>query len=1150
MRIVKFIFLCLFVLILLALPVGGSLWLERGLWPGLLVSGGMLSLILLFFFIRALWLRHREKRFIDGILEEQPQSKDSMNKQLSGELTKRWKEAVGELKKSQLKQKGNPLYVLPWYMLIGESHSGKTTAIKNAKLNTTFTSQPRVAGVSGTKNCDWWFFEEAIIIDTAGRYTSQPDEVNDQNEWRVFLAQLSKYRKKEPLNGLVVTLSADSILTSKPADLEEEGRKIRVRIEELMQSLGAKFPVYLLVTKCDLIRGMKEFCDALPESAHDQAFGYLDPAPDKDRDGFLDRAFNTLKERLRFFRLHLANKTGVEQVPTEAVFFPEEFLMLKKGLEPFAKAAFNKNSYQEAPLLRGMYFTSGRQSGEPVSHFMSKLKLSPAKGAPKESEKSYFLHDFFKTVLPKDRGLFAPTQHVMDWATKTKAMGLSAWVLAGLVLCGFLSYSFAMTLSNVKQFQKEFSHPPEMSGELLKDLNTLEHMRQAILSIEKQNQNRWLPRFGLNQSETIEKDLKATYCRSFADDFLLPYDTKLDQATLDFSEKTSGQRMGSCLSLYARRITLTEDAVAGAGLDVLEPKPQPDFTPLVFTDGSPAIPEALDLLETQYHHYLIWEDDTALAQSEKQMTERLKHLLLNKGMTLSWLTQWANEEGKPIVLSDFWKGSGHLKDEVTIQPAYTTQGFESITRMLTEFEGSLGDPLSMEKKKRDFLDAYRQDYLNNWHTFMRMFPKGAFTLSGKEEKLSAARKMAGKENPYMVFLDTMATELSALADEDMPLPAWMKPVMELSEIKTYEENTPTDAQKKNGLLDKAKKMGLSKLGKAGRLARSISVSPESLMVSSQVYKRYKAALTELSKSCASAPASFKLASQVFSEDVASGTSSMALAQQAADELKVTMEYYTSDQKDFARFLNGPVDFMWSLVVKQAACHLQTIWDEAVIAEVQGVYDQKVLTDMLLGQDGYVNKFTGGPGAPFIRKSRRTGYYARKAAGESMPFHADFLGFLTRGAYSVKSAENLYKVKIDGLPTDTNPDATIMPHVTKLELECAAGSQSLENYNYPVSHTFEWSPSECGDVSLSILIGNIVLKKSYSGFRPFARFLKDFRNGYHTFYRSDFPDQNSDLKRMGIKFIKVKYKISGGGPVIMLLNMAAGKAPEEIVKCLD
>lgn len=1150
MRIVSFVLKCLLVLFFLALPVGVSLWLQRGIWPGLLVSCGLLSLILLFFFIRALWLRHREKRFIDGILEEAPQSKDTMNKQLSGELTKRWKEAVGELKKSQLKQKGNPLYVLPWYMLIGESNSGKTTAIKNSKLNTTFTSQPRVAGVSGTKNCDWWFFEEAIIIDTAGRYTTQPDELNDQNEWRVFLTQLSKYRKKEPLNGLVVTLSADSILTSKPADLEEEGRKIRVRIEELMQSLGAKFPVYLLVTKCDLIRGMKEFCDGLPESALNQAFGFLDPRPDKDRDSFLDRAFDSLKQRLRFFRLHLANKTGVEQVPTEALFFPEEFMMLKKGLEPFAKAAFNKNSYQEAPLLRGMYFTSGRQSGEPVSHFLSKLKLTPGKGAPHESDKSYFLHDFFKTVLPKDRGLFAPTQHVMDWAAKTKAMGLSAWILAGVVLCGFLSYSFAMTLSNVKQFQKEFSKPPEIAGELLKDLNTLEHMRQAILSMEKQNQNRWLPRFGLNQSDTVERDLKAAYCSSFATDFLGGYDKKLDQATLAFSEKTPGSRMGACLSLYARRITLTQEAINGGDLEHLGALPQPDFTPLVFTDGSPAIPEALDLLETQYHHYLIWEDGKDLAQSEKLMTDRLKHLLVNKGTTLTWLTQWANEQGKPILISDFWKGSGRLKDEVVITPAYTRKGYESITKILAEFEGSLGDPLSMEKKKQDYLAGYREDYLDTWFRFMRMFPQGAFTLSGKEEKLSAALRMSGRENPYMVFLDTMTEELSPWVDDDKAMPAWMKPVLELSEIKTCEQESPADGEKKDGLLDKAKKMGMSKLGKAGRLAGAISVSPESLMVSAQVYKRYKEALAALSKSCASNPASFKLASEVFSEDVANGTSSMAQAQQAADELKVTMGTYTTEQKVFARYLNGPIDFMWSLSVKQAACHLQAVWDETVIAEVQGVYDQKVLADMLLGQDGYVNKFTGGPGAPFIGKSRRTGYYAKKAAGETMPFHADFLSFLTRGAYSVKSAENLYKVKIEGLPTDTNPDATIMPHVTKLELECAAGAQSLENYNYPVNHTFEWSPSECGDVSLAILIGDITLKKAYTGFRPFARFLKDFGSGYHTYYRSDFPDQSADLKRMNIKFIKVKYNISGGGPVIMLLNMAAGKAPEEIVTCLD
>ena len=122
------------------------------------------------------------------------------------------------------------------------------------------TSWPR-SGISGTRNCDWWFFEQAVLIDTAGRYAIRVDEEKDKEEWQKFLSLLAKYRKKEPLNGLIVTVSADSLNDRNAENLERYGRDIRKRVDELTRVLGAKFPVYVMVTKCDLIQGMTQFCD-------------------------------------------------------------------------------------------------------------------------------------------------------------------------------------------------------------------------------------------------------------------------------------------------------------------------------------------------------------------------------------------------------------------------------------------------------------------------------------------------------------------------------------------------------------------------------------------------------------------------------------------------------------------------------------------------------------------------------------------------------------------------------------------------------------------------------------------------------------------------------------------------------------------------
>ena len=49
-----------------------------------------------------------------------------------------------------------------------------------------------VRGVGGTRNCDWWFTDEAVFLDTAGRYTTQDsDAASDSEGWKEFLALLA-----------------------------------------------------------------------------------------------------------------------------------------------------------------------------------------------------------------------------------------------------------------------------------------------------------------------------------------------------------------------------------------------------------------------------------------------------------------------------------------------------------------------------------------------------------------------------------------------------------------------------------------------------------------------------------------------------------------------------------------------------------------------------------------------------------------------------------------------------------------------------------------------------------------------------------------------------------------------------------------------
>ncbi|TIV90665.1 MAG: type VI secretion system membrane subunit TssM, partial [Mesorhizobium sp.] len=123
------------------------------------------------------------------------------------------------------------------------------------------------------RNCDWFFSENAVLIDTAGRYVqqeSQPDV--DATEWLGFLDLLKKHRGRRALNGVIVALSIDALSEGDEA-IKAHGRKIRRRLAELNDRLEIRLPVYLMLTKADLIKGFEAFFGGLSTTAREQVWG-------------------------------------------------------------------------------------------------------------------------------------------------------------------------------------------------------------------------------------------------------------------------------------------------------------------------------------------------------------------------------------------------------------------------------------------------------------------------------------------------------------------------------------------------------------------------------------------------------------------------------------------------------------------------------------------------------------------------------------------------------------------------------------------------------------------------------------------------------------------------------------------------------------
>jgi type VI secretion system protein ImpL len=234
--------------------------------------------------------------------------------------------------------------------------------------------------VGGTRHCDWFFTDEAVLIDTAGRWTTQDsDRAGDGAAWLGFLDLLKKHRPREPINGVVVAFGVDDLVTADAAGLEAAAAVVRARLNELGARLGLHLPVYLLLTKADRIAGFREAFADLDDRAREQVWGFTLPleervaAPDRDLVErelalLIDRAEARTLGRLEAER-DLDRRAALQALPLQLA-------ALAEPLQRFLARAFAGTGYEMHPLLRGVYFSSGTQSGAPIDRLLADLQRS------------------------------------------------------------------------------------------------------------------------------------------------------------------------------------------------------------------------------------------------------------------------------------------------------------------------------------------------------------------------------------------------------------------------------------------------------------------------------------------------------------------------------------------------------------------------------------------------------------------------------------------------------------------------------------------------------------------------------------------------------------------------------------------------------
>lgn len=729
---------------------GGTFLFHVPVWIGLLFT----SLVVILWGLRFGWLAWRARRASGAIERGLGSGAEGAEEGLRPDqraeieaMKAEFDKAVHALKSSKLGRGGaNALGVLPWYMIIGPPGSGKSTALRASGLRFPYLSKRGgVRGVGGTRNCEWWLTNDAVLLDTAGRYSTQDE---DREEWLSFLDMLGKARRGAPVNGLIVAVPITDVGGLSEEGAAELGQKLRERVDEIMTRLQVVLPVYVFFTKCDLLPGFVETFSDLAKGERGEIWGFTLPVLDEQdsREAF-DEEFNRLLEALDG---RVLRRMGEDRKPLarERIYeFPQQLEALGPSLGSFVEALFAASVYQDRPVFRGAYLTSGTQEGRIIDRVMGSMAkafgVQPALGQAEAvlEPKSYFLRDVFSRVIFDDQDVaFRSASGMRRDAIVSWSVAGAALVLAALLLLLPLN-SFMRNRSRVQLIAatyQELSVRLRNGADLPTALLALAPLRDRLAELVNDSVH-GAPmgeRLGLYQGEKLLPEVRRVYGGAVKQLVVNPVaEADLRDASGIIRRFGAGEAPGS--GDYSRLHSLLRLHLLLSGpRDPREP-PVADEKPWITAQleqgarargsANPALTEHLKLFVT-----LLAGDGSLAIVRDAPFVDSARRLLSRlplAELAVDKLVAELDPQEYDLTLAAILQGQVPcLRATGRVRGAYTRRGHEAIADKLAHPERLVEPWVVMssapdgDRRTREDLDraesVYYERYISEWSTFL------------------------------------------------------------------------------------------------------------------------------------------------------------------------------------------------------------------------------------------------------------------------------------------------------------------------------------------------------------------------------------------------------------------------------------------------
>lgn len=378
---------------------------------------------------------------------------------------------------------GKRIYTLPWYLMIGLPGSGKNEALSSVGLSRAFADDAPDS-VRFSPSCTWWFFDKGVVLDAAENLLLAAESgLLRSSPWRRLLRLLQRYRPLSPLNGVILAVPADLLLSRGSAaarQRERQARLVQRQLWDTLKILGVRFPIYVLVTKMDAVPGFGATVSELPAALRSTMLGWSNPNTMDtlySRD-LVGEAFREVGQHLIELQTEIsAAKVSVKD--GKGVFLlPAAVADLKDPLSLYLDTIFESHAYDEPYALRGIYFTGSVPSS--------------ANGGTSASEvtQSAFLDQLFSQKVFKESALAQPLKSALIQRNR-RLIALQFLALAMSVVLSIGLYQGYRTL------QRNAEKLPDV-------INEIDEAREALIIWRRNVLGR--PLRGLDEAMSCEAE--------------------------------------------------------------------------------------------------------------------------------------------------------------------------------------------------------------------------------------------------------------------------------------------------------------------------------------------------------------------------------------------------------------------------------------------------------------------------------------------------------------------------------------------------------------------------------------------------------------------------------------------------------------------